>query len=329
MAIATGTAMLASAAIGTAGTLIASNKANNAAKDAARSQQRAADTAYANTQTAINDYSRANPYIQMGSRYGDQMTGRLAGLMGYGPMPSTPPAAGSGQGLFGAAGSRPAGAQTPRYIPNFGNPNAMSGIGTGLPGGFSISGRGDGSYAYNSGAERLTNKTQAPGYIKNGQPEAQLQPPAGGSGGGSSLFGSGAGAQQGGDSRTEFLRNTPGYQFAYNEGINAVQQSLGAQNNLYSGKAMKDLYRWAQGYSDQQYDAALDREYALMDRVGQGHAAVLSAQTGNEAGLANAASTAANTRLDGKRDQIAGIAGAINTGVQGLSDWATRGNKKD
>ena len=56
---------------------------------------------------------------------------------------------------------------------------------------------------------------------------------------------------QNGQDPTEMLRSTPGYQFSFNEGMKAIEHSLGAKNALYSSKAMRDITRYGQGMADQ------------------------------------------------------------------------------
>lgn len=48
------------------------------------------------------------------------------------------------------------------------------------------------------------------------------------------------------------FRNTPGYQFGFNQGQNALQTSAAARGGLFSGKAGKALVKFGNDYADQQ-----------------------------------------------------------------------------
>jgi hypothetical protein len=50
------------------------------------------------------------------------------------------------------------------------------------------------------------------------------------------------------------LRNSPGYQFRLSEGQNALDRSLGAKGNLFSGRAIKAGQEFGQGLADQTYN---------------------------------------------------------------------------
>ncbi len=64
-------------------------------------------------------------------------------------------------------------------------------------------------------------------------------------------------------SPTDYLRATPGYQFAFDEGQRAVQSSAAAKGTLLTGGTLKELARYGTGVADQTYDAAARRFLSL------------------------------------------------------------------
>ena len=207
MAIGTGMALLGSAAIGAGASIIGGQKAKSAAKTNAAATEAAAQQQYEQTQEAIGNYTASNPYSSLGERYGDQMTSRLAGLMGYeDEQPS----------IFEAAGTKQAG--DPASSP-FGKI----------------------WFDPNTGAVRPNSVGGQPSYYLDG-PFGTSEDEAG------SQTGAVAGRSDiwdGAGSRTDFLRSTPGYQFTFDEGMKAVEQSLSAKNQTYSGKAGLPPRKWS------------------------------------------------------------------------------------
>jgi hypothetical protein len=64
-------------------------------------------------------------------------------------------------------------------------------------------------------------------------------------------------------SPTDYLRATPGYQFAFGEGQRAVQSSAAAKGTLLTGGTLKALAQYGTGVADQTYDAAARRFLSL------------------------------------------------------------------
>jgi len=78
---------------------------------------------------------------------------------------------------------------------------------------------------------------------------------------------------QSADSRNEFLRNTPGYDFQFKEGQRAVMSAGAAMGNLLSGRTLKALTQWGQGLAGTDYGNEVDR---YMRAAQQGQNAVTS-----------------------------------------------------
>ena len=52
----------------------------------------------------------------------------------------------------------------------------------------------------------------------------------------------------------ESVTSTPGYQFAYNQGLEAVNRTAAAKGNLGSGNRLYDLTKFGQGLASQTYN---------------------------------------------------------------------------
>lgn len=71
---------------------------------------------------------------------------------------------------------------------------------------------------------------------------------------------------QGGDAQTEAFgqfRNDPGYEYALNQGIGAIDKSAAARGNLNSGATLKALQDRGMGMADQSYGNYLQRLMSL------------------------------------------------------------------
>lgn len=63
----------------------------------------------------------------------------------------------------------------------------------------------------------------------------------------------------GGSFQPTDLASDPAYQFRLDQGQQALDRQLGAGGNLYSGQAIKERERYAQGLASQEYDDAYNR----------------------------------------------------------------------
>lgn len=89
-------------------------------------------------------------------------------------------------------------------------------------------------------------------------------------GGGAGSFGTGSLAQGygstfAGPSEAEF-RNSPGYKFALEQGLQGVQRSAAAKGTLLTGGTLKDLAQYGTGLADQTYGDAFNRSGQTFDR---------------------------------------------------------------
>lgn len=108
-----------------------------------------------------------------------------------------------------------------------------------------------------------------------------------------------------------YLESLPGYQFARDQGIQAVTNQLNARGlGDMSGSLSKGIARFVTGLADQTYGDQVNR---LMSAVGMGQNA--AAQTGTLS--SNAASGASNALIGGSQAYGQGIIGAANASAGG------------
>lgn len=109
------------------------------------------------------------------------------------------------------------------------------------------------------------------------------------------------------------LQNYPGYQFALQQGGQAVDRSAASKGLMLSGGQLKDLTAYGQGMGSQLFNNYFNQNLQLSS-LGEDAAA----KTGNVG--AQAASGAANAQLAGGQAAASGIAGITNaiTGQNGL-----------
>ncbi|MGN6280544.1 hypothetical protein [Frateuria sp.] len=91
----------------------------------------------------------------------------------------------------------------------------------------------------------------------------------------------------------------PGYQFAFNQGLQGLDRSAASRGSLYSGGHSADLIRYGQGMADQQYGQFYNR---LMGLAGMGQNAssnLGSVGTGNAASIGSNLTNAANAAASG------------------------------
>lgn len=118
------------------------------------------------------------------------------------------------------------------------------------------------------------------------------------------------------------FREAPGYQFAFDEGIRALDRSASAGGRLMGGGYGRELVRYGQGIADQQFNTYADRLAALAGtgqsstaataNAGANAAANIGSMTmAGAAAQGNAMMAAGTARASG----YAGIANAANSGV--------------
>lgn len=145
----------------------------------------------------------------------------------------------------------------------------------------------------------------------------------GGFGGGQQIMGGPMGGQGGPMSPTDTMRSLPGYQFQFNEGMNALQQSQAARNGMYSGKAMKEITRYGQDYAETKYQTHLSNMMNMMGTMDGASVNTLNAATGNAAQSFNAQVAAAGHRNDGSASMIGGLMGGAGALAGGLTQSLT------
>lgn len=114
---------------------------------------------------------------------------------------------------------------------------------------------------------------------------------------------------------TNQLRSTPGYQFRFNEGENALNRSLAAKGGLYSGAAGKALQEYGQGIADQTYGDYMNRLMSVAG-LGQSSANATGAAGMNYANQAGANYLAAgNAKASGYINSANALTGGFNSGM--------------
>lgn len=78
-------------------------------------------------------------------------------------------------------------------------------------------------------------------------------------------------------------RTSPGYDFRFNEGVRAVDSSAASKGQVFSGGNLKDLYRFGDGISSQDYGDSFNR---LSTLAGLGNSSMNTA-AGSAANYAN------------------------------------------
>lgn len=131
----------------------------------------------------------------------------------------------------------------------------------------------------------------------------------------------------------EGLRNYPGYQFALEEGLGAVEQSAAGRRTLQSGQTMKDLTAYGQGLATSNFENYMTRLQGLSGMGQQtavqtgGFRQNMASQVGAaEQGIGQATATGYQTQagiVGGAIEGLTNIAGnyignlPTNTGTQG------------
>jgi hypothetical protein len=92
----------------------------------------------------------------------------------------------------------------------------------------------------------------------------------------------------------EKFRNSPGYQFAKEEGDKAVARNAAARGTTQSGALQKELLKYGQGMADQQYDTWLNRVAQTMGMGANAAGAQANNSWNTGFNLANQGSNLAN-----------------------------------
>jgi len=127
-----------------------------------------------------------------------------------------------------------------------------------------------------------------------------------------------------GDFTLDQFKADPGYQFRLNEGNKAIDRGASAKGNYFSGSTMKDLLRYGQDYSSNEFSNAFNRDSVEKDRKynylsgvsGSGQNStnqVMNTNSQIASNIGNAYSSTGNVRA-------AGAVGANNAMQQGFSN---------
>lgn len=304
-----GAAGIGSAVIGSSAAKSAAKTQSQAAMQAGQAQleasNRAADLQLQMFNTIRGDLS---PYRQIGSS-------ALPGISALLGLPTASGATGAGTpqtmispGAFtagGLAGAAPAAASPyAQYVQNNQDLNDFWAANQGKPGAFNAWGLPDNATIDQFGQAH---------WASNGQGESRSYTPmtAQQAMTGSQPAGAAAQPALSNTGISDYLSNLPGYQFAKDQGVQAVTSSLNARGlGGLSGSLGKGIARFVTGLADQTYGEQLDR---LMKTAGIGQNA--AAQTGT-AGT-QAASGAAGSLVGGSQAYGQGLIGAANASAGG------------
>jgi len=126
------------------------------------------------------------------------------------------------------------------------------------------------------------------------------------------------------DTALATLRNTPGYQFALQQGLQATQSGYASHGLALSGSAIKGAQNYAEGLASTNYQNILGNYYNAL-QLGENAAAQTGAlgtqsaanqgQAITQAGAASAAGTvgAANATIGGINSTVSGLTNALLT----------------
>ena len=296
------------AGVGAAGAVGSAAISSNAASSASKT---AANTASQNDALEQQLYAQNQaieaPYIGRGNAAGDEINGLLGLPSGAASAAATPALNGS------TTGSMVTGAGKNDQFAGV----SEGGITTGAANAI-LAARPDVQSAYDA----LSPQTQASfgspqayaAYWDNKYQGGNYQPPAV-----AAPTGSGSGASNTSGNALQTYLNSTDYNFTYNQGLNALQQSQAANGVLSSGGAAKAI----QGYGQNQAQSAIGTYLAaLQGQQGTGLssanalAGVGTSTTGAQvANNTSAASTAANAGLYSAGQTSTALNGALNNAL--------------
>jgi hypothetical protein len=127
---------------------------------------------------------------------------------------------------------------------------------------------------------------------------------------------------QGAEGMNNF-QNTPGYQFARDQGLDAVNRTAAARGGLAGGNNTVDLMKYATGFADQTYGNYMSRLNPLMQMYqqgvgGQANAAMGLGQQG--AGVYGNMARSYQDEAAGRGRALAGIGEANAGGIMGAAN---------
>ncbi len=127
----------------------------------------------------------------------------------------------------------------------------------------------------------------------------------------------------GGADPTQALRNTPGYQFTLNQGLDATKNAASASGMLLSGNTLEGLDKFSTGLADQTYQQAVANTLGVVD-LGQAAAAGQAANIGAASNnISNALINQGNTIAGIDVNTAAGITKAIGNAANQYTTYQT------
>jgi len=115
------------------------------------------------------------------------------------------------------------------------------------------------------------------------------------------------------------FQQTPGFQFAFDQGTQAVNAMAGARGGLQSGRTLQDLNRFGQGLANQEFGGYMNRLAGLTDQ-GLGAATLQANASQNAAaGMSNALAAQGNAAAAGRMRVGNAFSEGINNAIGG---WA-------
>lgn len=282
--------VVAAAVIGGGAALAAGSMQSKAAKQSGQAVQQATDKSDA-TQRYIFDQARADNRVRQ--QTGDAASMQMARLMGLNVGPQAQPQQqqiGQQNYATGQPGANASyGGQN--ALARFENPTDMA-MAPGM----------------NVGVNALSGGGEA--QVGTGQYGPAQQVPSGGQEqtGGNAL---------GGQSPTDWLRSTPGYEFNFDEGARALNTRLAGQGRLQSGDAQREAVRYGQNYGDRIYGDQWNRLAGIAgagqtasgqnQQAGQNYA---NNQTNLNMNNANARASSYQNNANAWGNALGGVAGA-------------------
>ena len=286
----------------------------NAAKDAGQLQYQAAQDSLALQRDIYNNQVQSfEPLRQFGYSAINPLAGLLGLPTGYQYQPNTG---------VGSGSSNPTADQYAQYVASIPELQAEYNRVAREGNGFGVIPMDQ--YDFN-GNERLdANEYGAWHYAEFGQSSSDPQYRDFFGGQGTSPGGSGGDQQAYGDSftdeRMDWLRQTPGYQFAVDEGNRNLAATAGLQGSLLSGDRAKAAIEYGQNLGT----SVLNQERnALFTALGFGSAAAAqqsAAGAGYASGAANTLYNQGQAQADARLGQYQGINSAITGGINGATD---------
>jgi len=124
-----------------------------------------------------------------------------------------------------------------------------------------------------------------------------------------------ASANKTGGQEYQGFQATPGYQWAVDQGVGAIDAGAAAKGGLYSGKTMQDLQTYGQGMANQEFNNYYNR---IAGGANQGQAAAgQTALAGQNyaTGTGNALANLGNAQAAGAIGVGNALQGGINNGI--------------